>query len=289
MMIVVLIFAVRSLKHRYGKCYKKYGPLFIIVLAVFLIMAEPTRHVVSDYNIWAICWNNPKDALGQPNGMVRINQTWNDRCAWSSLEYHCNVPCCVTDADYNKSFPNGVMYPETKNDTMLDLTDPAWQNHFLRYKCYNASDPSQYQDTKFCDGGGDKCSKPNCPSELKTEAYECVCDACVFHETLNFLSPVGMVFTITLTYIGFVLLAIGSLWNADIVAKIKKLKTQCQKLKERQARKKARENEKPLLPPVADEDPPVADEAPPAYSETPPVYSGATRPPADEEEEECAT
>jgi len=282
MMTVVLIFAVRSLKHRYGKCYSKYGPLIIIVLSVILIMAEPTRHVVSDYNIWAICWNNPKDALGQPNGMVRINQTWNDRCAWSSLEYHCNVPCCVTDADYNKSFPNGVMYPETKNDTLLDLADPAWQNHFLRYKCFNASDPSQYQDTKFCDGGGDKCSKPNCPTELKTETYECVCDACVFHETLNYLAPVGMVFTITLTYAGFVLLAVGSLWNADIVSKIKKLKAQCQKLKERQAREKARENEKPLLPPVADEAPPVTDEAPPLYKE-------ATRPPADEEEEECAT
>ena len=91
-----------------------------------------------------------------------------------------------------------------------------------------------------------------------------------------------MVFTITLTYAGFVLLAVGSLWNADIVSKIKKLKAQCQKLRERQAREKARENEKPLLPPVADEAPPVADEAPP-------VYSKATRPPADEEEEECAT
>ena len=118
-------------------------------------------------------------------------QTWNDQCVWSSLEYHCNVPCCVTDADYNKSFPNGVMYPETKNDTLLDLSDPAWQNHFLRYKCFNASDPSQYKDIKFCDGGGDKCSKPNCPTELKTETYECVCDACVFHETLNYLAPVS--------------------------------------------------------------------------------------------------
>ena len=54
MMIVVLIFAVRSLKHRYGKCYNKYGPLTIIVLSVILIMAEPTRHVVSDYNIWFV-------------------------------------------------------------------------------------------------------------------------------------------------------------------------------------------------------------------------------------------
>ena len=54
MMIVVLIFAVRSLKHRYGKCYNKYGPLSIIVLSCILIMAEPTRHVLSDYDIWFV-------------------------------------------------------------------------------------------------------------------------------------------------------------------------------------------------------------------------------------------
>ena len=89
----------------------------------------------------------------------------------------------------------------------------------------------------------------------------------------------GIVFTITLTYSGFVLLAVGSLWNADIVSKIKKLKAQCEKLKEQQAREKARAIEKPLL----------LDEAPPMADEAPPVYSKATRPPADEEEEECAT
>lgn len=257
MMIVVLVFAVRGLKHRYGHCCKKYGPLMLIGLASILVMLEPTRHVISDYNIWAICWNNPTDALGQPNGMVRINQTWNDQCVWSSLEYHCNVPCCVPEADYNKSFPNGVIYPETKNNTLLDLADPAWKDHFLRYKCWNESDHFQYNDTSYCNGGGDKCSTPNCPVELKTKKYECVCDACVFQETLLYLAPVGIVFTLTTTYCGFVLLAIGSLWNASIISKIKKLKAQCQKLKERAARKKALEkaegNSDPLLPVVRTE------------------------------------
>ena len=63
-----------------------------------------------------------------------------------------------------------------------------------------------------------------------------------------------MVFTITLTYSGFILLAVGSLWNADIVAKIKKLKDQCQKLREQQERKKAREQsglDETLLPVAA--------------------------------------
>ena len=64
-------------------------------------------------------------------------------------------------------------------------------------------------------------------------------------------SQVGIVFTITLTYLGFVLLAIGSLWNADILSKIRKLRKQCQKLREMQERKKARKEaglEETLLP-----------------------------------------
>ena len=54
MMIVVIIFAVRGLKYRYGKCHKKYAPLVIVLLSAVLIMAEPTRHVLSDYNIWSV-------------------------------------------------------------------------------------------------------------------------------------------------------------------------------------------------------------------------------------------
>ena len=106
--------------------------------------------------------------------------------AWIASRMACS--CNLTASTYDE--PNGVLYPETKNNTLLDLADPAWQGHFQRFKCFNASNPSQYKDTKFCDGGGDKCSKPNCPQELKIETYECVCDACVFQETLSYLSPV---------------------------------------------------------------------------------------------------
>lgn len=253
MMVVVLIFSVRGLKHRYGHCCVKYGPLMTLVLSSFLIMAEPTRHILSDYNLWALCWNNPRDGLGQPNGMVRINQTWNDRCVWSSLEYHCNIPCCVPEEDFNTSFPDGVIYPETKNDTLLDLADPAWNDHFLRYKCFNESNPFKYNNTDFCDGGKSKsCAQPNCGVSELVERYECVCDACVFSETLTYLAPVGIVFTISLTYSGFVLLAIGSFWQADIISKIKKLREACRKLKEQREKKNleaagAADLKKPIL------------------------------------------
>ena len=88
-------------------------------------------------------------------------------------------------------------------------------------------------------------------------------------------SQVGVIFTITLTYLGFVLLAVGSLWNADILSKIRKLRKQCQKLREQQERKKARKEaglEETLLP-VSD---PKSD-APKA------------NPKPVEEEEDCAT
>ncbi len=72
-----------------------------------------------------------------------------------------------------------------------------------------------------------------------------------------------MVFTIS-TYVGFVFFAAGSLWNADIVSKIKKVKEQCKKMREQRARKNASgagmspegtsdDLEKSLLPVAAEE------------------------------------
>lgn len=201
-------------------------------------MAEPTRHIVSDYNLWPICWDTPTSALGFHNPMVRVNQTWNEQCVFSSLEYHCNVPCCVPMDDFNKNFPDGgdeyVKNFITRNETELDLSDPAWKGHFARYKCNNTN------GTDFCVGGGDSCETPNCDSRDKIVTYECVCDLCVFDESFLFLAPVGIIFTATLTYTGFILLAIGSLWNADIVTKMKKISQMCKELKEQKAREKAK-------------------------------------------------
>lgn len=70
---------------------------------------------------------------------------------------------------------------------------------------------------------------------------ECTCDACVppDQETMNHLSPIGILFTVTLTYTGFVMLAIGSFWNANIVKKCKKLSEECRKLREQKQKKKS--------------------------------------------------
>ena len=51
---------------------------------------------------------------------------------------------------------------------------------------------------------------------------DCNCDNCVppEQENIHHLSFIGVLFTICFTYTGFVLLAVGTLWNADIIHKL---------------------------------------------------------------------
>jgi len=46
------------------------------------------------------------------------------------------------------------------------------------------------------------------------------------HENMAHLSYIGVLFTICFTYIGFALLFIGVLWNANIVKKLKEIRQQ---------------------------------------------------------------
>jgi len=50
-------------------------------------------------------------------------------------------------------------------------------------------------------------------------------------ETMSHLSPIGILFTICFTYLGFILLFVGTLWNANIVKKFKLLKQQWRELR----------------------------------------------------------
>jgi hypothetical protein len=46
------------------------------------------------------------------------------------------------------------------------------------------------------------------------------------HENVTCLSAVGVVFTIIFTYTGFILLFIGTMWNANLVAKLREIRQQ---------------------------------------------------------------
>eukprot|EP01028_Stygiella_incarcerata_P006207 TRINITY_DN2538_c0_g1_i1.p2 TRINITY_DN2538_c0_g1~~TRINITY_DN2538_c0_g1_i1.p2 ORF type:complete len:152 (+),score=29.25 TRINITY_DN2538_c0_g1_i1:356-811(+) len=52
MMIVVDSFIAYQSKKRFGTHWHKYGPLYLCLIATPLILADPTRHVLQDTNVW---------------------------------------------------------------------------------------------------------------------------------------------------------------------------------------------------------------------------------------------
>lgn len=60
----------------------------------------------------------------------------------------------------------------------------------------------------------------------------CDCGACVPNETMSYLSPMGVLFTIVFTYIGFALLAVAVLWNADFIEKMKGVREKWRELRQ---------------------------------------------------------
>eukprot|EP00750_Incisomonas_marina_P033821 INCI997.1.p1 GENE.INCI997.1~~INCI997.1.p1 ORF type:complete len:287 (+),score=38.65 INCI997.1:433-1293(+) len=253
MMIVVDVMSCTSLKNRkkMKPCFCRFGPLILCLLATIFIMAEPSRHVLSDTGVWPLCWQG---------AIPRINQTWNDGCVVSSLEYHCNVPCCVSMDDYLQEYPDNNPPPGTRNvsetgQNLLNLTDPAWQNHFYYDYCVDLTTGAKV-DYLNATTGLPNCDKPSDSADFQyfgsvgaasnlnyTQILECRCDACVFDETMQYLAPVGWIFTVTLTYSGFILLAVGALWNANIVKKLKKLSEKCKELKAARERAEMEENQ----------------------------------------------
>jgi len=53
------------------------------------------------------------------------------------------------------------------------------------------------------------------------------------HENVTCSSEVGVVFTIIFTYTGFILLFIGTMWNANLLTKLKEIRRQWKVLRER--------------------------------------------------------
>lgn len=51
------------------------------------------------------------------------------------------------------------------------------------------------------------------------------------HEDIACLSTVGVLFTVVFTYTGFIMLAAGTLWNANIIDKLKEIKKQWKQLR----------------------------------------------------------
>jgi len=120
MMVGLSIYVAYHSRTRWGTHWNKYGPTYITILSGFLIMADLTRHVLEDTNVWPSVDGN-----------------------WGAAEYR--------------------------------------------------SDCTQ--------------------------------------ETMHCLTTVGVLFTIVFTYSGFFLMAVGTMWNANICDKIKDIREEWRKLR----------------------------------------------------------
>eukprot|EP00118_Oscarella_pearsei_P000349 m.4757 g.4757 ORF g.4757 m.4757 type:complete len:103 (+) comp11233_c0_seq1:750-1058(+) len=58
------------------------------------------------------------------------------------------------------------------------------------------------------------------------------------HENVSCLTPVGILFTTVLTYSGFLFLAVGVLWNANIIQQCKKIGMRWKELRAQAAQAK---------------------------------------------------
>lgn len=248
MMLVVDYFMVKTLpmRKKIKNCWWRNGPMIMLFLATPMVLAEPTRHVMGDTGFWNWCGDNAD--------YPRINQTWNSGCWASSTEYYCTQPCCVTVdelkglGNYARDGPNAslAMYPMTtdgKETVPYDALAELYPNISEAYGIWHDHQFPQLDlsDPKY----GDLFAVKNKTTGEIT--YECTCGGCVADEVMGNLSTVGWIFTFTLTYLGFAFLAVGSLWNADIIKKCKGMKAKWKQLRA-QAKKnrEASDLEQPL-------------------------------------------
>jgi len=94
---------------------------------------------------------------------------------------------------------------------MADLTRHVLQDTGVWEECYRAPDVVWSSSCNWASNQY-KCTEVP-PSCIPTS-----------EENLTHLSPMGVLFTICFTYLGFILLFIGTLWNANIVKKLKLIK-----------------------------------------------------------------
>lgn len=215
-MIIVNVFIARGIKYRWGSCCHKYGPFILSAIAAPLVCADLLRHVLNDTNVWPWCG----DPAQQGGLYPRVNESWTSDCLWSSTQFICSIPCCVPG---NNSAPPG--YVGLEKDGMLPPYWPTKEHPEPYYQLKQAELDWINEETI---AGGTK-GMP-----------ECNCLNCVPLEDENIwhLSPIGILFTIVFTYSGFTLLAISTMWNANIVKKCGEVQAQWKRLRGPEKRKK---------------------------------------------------
>ncbi len=148
---------------------------------------------------------------GDNDAFPRVNQTWNDGCTWSSSQYHCDKLCYV---------------PGTWTGSCGDDGEG----------CAGDINLHDYLDDKGIE-------------DLLASDVDDMCH-CTDDESWANLSTVGWIFTFTLTYLGFIVLTSGVMWNADIVKKFQKIRSQYRALRDPEYRRKLKQEAMGELPMV---------------------------------------
>jgi len=223
MMVIVDYFMIRTLGQRAkvkGFLWRN-GPMLLLFLATPLVLAEPTRHVMGDTGFWLWCGDN--------GDYPRVNQTWNPICDRSSTEYQCDTPCCIPQAEMLTIWPNDANNKSTVPYTKLANSFEDGTKAGID-AAYLVENNHQFPQIVLDDPKWKGAFAVTNATTGKITGYECSCQ-CTLSETMGNLSSIGWLFTFSMTYIGFALLAVGSLWNANIIQKCKKMKKRYRQLR----------------------------------------------------------
>eukprot|EP00670_Eutreptiella_braarudii_P008623 CAMPEP_0174306546 /NCGR_PEP_ID=MMETSP0810-20121108/523_1 /TAXON_ID=73025 ORGANISM="Eutreptiella gymnastica-like, Strain CCMP1594" /NCGR_SAMPLE_ID=MMETSP0810 /ASSEMBLY_ACC=CAM_ASM_000659 /LENGTH=282 /DNA_ID=CAMNT_0015413297 /DNA_START=246 /DNA_END=1090 /DNA_ORIENTATION=- len=239
-MTVVFIFVLATLRQRLSRPTKwqRYGPLVLVGLAIPLIVADLWRHVLQDAAltrmdllslalVWAACGAYIIATMAftqKPWGPFSV-----PRSAFLTSRHFQHVPMllvllAVVSSTVGRTTSGWfgatrLTWPECGDAPPFSRVNKTWTDDCLwsssQYKCENVC----------CVPGGDGSAGIVNVSQLPNG--ECTC-SCIPNdkENMRHLSPLGVCFTLVFTYAGFVLLAIGTLWNASIVSKLGEIRRQ---------------------------------------------------------------
>lgn len=263
LMSVVLVFSVNSMRRRFRDrelvAWRKYGPLACLLVAVPFIMADLTRHLSQDGTLLV------GDVLGIPLILATIPCYVDVKMAktakhWGPFNPPRGVPLGPGSREFRKRLAilaavatagiavlctahlkptaswfgaQQLQWQECGNNPDYPRVNQTWNDD----TCFWSS--SQFKCNLFCCVPEDKVNdggrgippggyRPVPTKDFpKADDGKCECHCCpLSDENLHHLAPMGILFTMVFTYFGFTLLAVGTLWNADITEKLREVRRQ---------------------------------------------------------------
>lgn len=242
-MFVVFGFVVQGLRMRLRMehHWQIYGPLYCVSVAIPLIVADLWRHVLQDEtlrlgDLLGMLLFVASAGLAVSTRMVFLKQPWGpwtppkNKAAQSAYFQHApmfvfllGLLLIYMSHQLDGGLGTTLSWPECGDNEYFGRVNQTWSS-----SCTWSS--SQYKCEYYCCvPGGDN----SIPMPQPLPGGVCNCDHCIDNakENMAHLSPMGILFTMTFTYLGFALLAVGTLWNANIISKLKEVRTQWRQLR----------------------------------------------------------